>query len=175
MVAGTGNLASLRVIAKLGFRFEGHARARAVDGGGRLYDCYAFALLRTDERGVQRGAAGEGAAEESESPSSQEPGGLPDFSHGLVTAVAQDQADGTVLMVAHMDEEAFRRTQETRRACFWSRSRQQLWEKGATSGNFLTVHSITVDCDGDTVLLRVEPAGPACHTGNRSCFHNPVA
>jgi phosphoribosyl-AMP cyclohydrolase len=89
--------------------------------------------------------------------------------------VAQDQADGTVLMVAHMDEEAFRRTQETRRAWFWSRSRQQLWEKGATSGNFLTVHSITVDCDGDTVLLRVEPAGPACHTGERSCFHNPVA
>ena len=99
----------------------------------------------------------------------------PDFSGGLVTAVAQDADDGTVLMVAHMNEEAYRRTLESHRAWFWSRSRDQLWEKGETSGNYLDVDSVTIDCDGDAVLLRVHPHGPACHTGARSCFHNPAA
>ena len=99
---------------------------------------------------------------------------LPDFSRGLVTAVVQDEADGTVLMVAHMNEEAYARTRATGHAWFWSRSRERLWEKGETSGNFLVVSSITLDCDGDAVLLRAAPAGPACHTGARSCFHNPV-
>ena len=98
----------------------------------------------------------------------------PDFASGLVTVVVQDAGDGAVLMVGHMNEEAYRRTLETRRAWFWSRSRNQLWEKGETSGNFLDVESVTVDCDGDAVLLRVRPHGPTCHTGARSCFHNPA-
>ena len=98
----------------------------------------------------------------------------PDFSGGLVTAVVQDADDGAVLMVAHMDEEAYRRTLESHRAWFWSRSRGQLWQKGETSGNFLDVDSVTIDCDGDAVLLQVHSHGPACHTGARSCFHNPL-
>jgi len=98
----------------------------------------------------------------------------PDFSHGLVTAVVQDDADGAVLMVAHMNQEAYELTRSTGHAWFWSRSRERLWEKGETSGNHLVVRSITIDCDGDALLLRVAPAGPACHTGARSCFHNPV-
>jgi phosphoribosyl-AMP cyclohydrolase len=77
-------------------------------------------------------------------------------------------------MVAHMNEEAYARTLATGHAWFWSRSRGELWEKGATSGNFLVVDTVTLDCDGDAVLLAVSPAGPACHTGARSCFHNPV-
>ena len=98
----------------------------------------------------------------------------PNFADGLVTAVVQDAGDGAVLMVAHMDEQAYRRTLDTGRAWFWSRSRARLWEKGETSGNFLDVESVTIDCDGDAILLRVHSHGPACHTGERSCFHNLV-
>ena len=94
----------------------------------------------------------------------------PDFRRGLITAVVQDEADGTVLMVAHMNEEAYRRTLATKQAWFWSRSRAQLWEKGATSGNRMDVVSVALDCDQDAVLVRVHPHGPACHTGKRSCF-----
>ncbi len=90
---------------------------------------------------------------------------------GLVPAVAQDAATGEVLMVAWMNEEALRRTLETRQAHFWSRSRRELWHKGATSGNFLHVREVWIDCDGDTLLLKVEPTGPACHTGHPSCFY----
>ena len=90
---------------------------------------------------------------------------------GLVPAVVQDAATGQVLMVAWMNEEALQRTRETGQAHFWSRSRRELWHKGATSGNFLHVCEIWVDCDADTLLLKVDPAGPACHTGERSCFH----
>jgi phosphoribosyl-ATP pyrophosphohydrolase/phosphoribosyl-AMP cyclohydrolase len=89
---------------------------------------------------------------------------------GLVACVCQDAATGEVLMVAWQTEEALRRTLATRRATFWSRSRGELWEKGATSGNVLEVEWARLDCDGDTVLLGVVPAGPACHTGARSCF-----
>ncbi len=89
---------------------------------------------------------------------------------GLVPAVVQDAATGDVLMVAWMNEEALRRTEESGQAHFWSRSRQELWHKGATSGNFMNVREIWIDCDADTVLLKVNPAGPACHTGQRSCF-----
>jgi phosphoribosyl-AMP cyclohydrolase len=99
----------------------------------------------------------------------------PDFSAGLVTAVVQDVDDNAVLMVAHMNQDAYWLTLHTRRAWFWSRSRGQLWEKGETSGNFMDVDSVTLDCDGDAVLLRVHAHGPACHTGERSCFHNPPA
>jgi phosphoribosyl-AMP cyclohydrolase len=88
----------------------------------------------------------------------------------LIPAVAQDAKSGEVLMVAWMNAEALRLTRETGEAHFWSRSRGALWRKGATSGNVLRVEEIRVDCDADTLLLRVLPAGPACHTGARSCF-----
>ena len=95
----------------------------------------------------------------------------PDFSKGLVPAVVQDASTGEVLMVAYMDEEAWDRTRETGRAWFHSRTRG-LWEKGATSGHFMEVLDVRLDCDLDSVLLRVRPHGPACHTGARSCFFN---
>jgi phosphoribosyl-ATP pyrophosphohydrolase/phosphoribosyl-AMP cyclohydrolase len=88
----------------------------------------------------------------------------------LRAAIVQDATDGRVLMLAWMDDEALRRTRETGEAWFWSRSRRELWHKGETSGNTLAVEEIRDDCDGDALLLRVRPAGPACHTGSRSCF-----
>jgi phosphoribosyl-AMP cyclohydrolase len=94
----------------------------------------------------------------------------PDFGRGLLTAVVQDAATGQVLMVAHMNEEAYAATLRSGRATFYSRSRGRLWEKGETSGNTMRVMEVRLDCDGDAVLLRVDPRGPACHTGNRSCF-----
>ncbi|MGD1033099.1 MAG: phosphoribosyl-AMP cyclohydrolase [Candidatus Dormibacteria bacterium] len=97
----------------------------------------------------------------------------PDFSRGLLTAVVQDARTREVLMVAHMDRDAYAASLATRRATFWSRSRQRLWEKGETSGNTLRVVEARLDCDGDSVLLLVEPAGPACHTGATSCFAEP--
>jgi phosphoribosyl-AMP cyclohydrolase len=100
-------------------------------------------------------------------------GAVPDFSRGLVAAVVQDVESGEVLMVAHMDEEAWRRTRDTGRAWFHSR-RRGLWEKGATSGNYLDVVETKLDCDLDAVLLKVRAHGPACHTGARSCFFNDV-
>ena len=95
----------------------------------------------------------------------------PDFRKGLVPAIAQDNATGEVLMLAYMDETAWRRTLETGEAHYWSRSRQELWHKGGISGNVQKVRSICLDCDNDTVLLHVEQVGgAACHTGHRSCF-----
>jgi phosphoribosyl-ATP pyrophosphohydrolase/phosphoribosyl-AMP cyclohydrolase len=88
----------------------------------------------------------------------------------LKAAIVQDSTSGRVLMLAWMDEEAERLTRETKEAWFWSRSRQELWRKGATSGNTLAVDEIRDDCDGDAILLRVTPAGPACHTGSVTCF-----
>ena len=93
---------------------------------------------------------------------------------GLVPAVVQDADSGDVLMLAYMNEEAWERTVATGRAWFWSRSRAQLWEKGATSGNRMAVVEARLDCDDDAVLLRVHPAGPACHTGATSCFFTGV-
>src|SRR3954447_8527673 len=88
----------------------------------------------------------------------------------LRAAIVQDADTGRVLMLAWMDDEALRRTRDTGQAWFWSRSRQQLWRKGETSGNTLAVEELRDDCDGDALLLRVRPAGPACHTGSLSCF-----
>jgi phosphoribosyl-AMP cyclohydrolase len=88
----------------------------------------------------------------------------------LITAIVQDANTQKILMVAWMNAEALELTQRTKQAHFWSRSRKQLWLKGETSGNVLSVIEIWVDCDRDTILLQVEPAGPACHTGNTSCF-----
>jgi phosphoribosyl-AMP cyclohydrolase len=95
--------------------------------------------------------------------------------HGLIPAVVQDKDTGEVLMVAWMNTEALEKTQATGQAHFWSRSRKKLWRKGETSGNVLTVHEIRVDCDADTLLLLVTPAGPACHTGQRSCFYRVLS
>lgn len=94
--------------------------------------------------------------------------------NGLVTAVLQDAGTRDVLMVGWMDPEALRRTLETRRATFWSRSRQEYWTKGETSGNFLDVTGVRLDCDGDTLLVTAQPAGPTCHTGARTCFDEDV-
>lgn len=93
---------------------------------------------------------------------------------GLITAVVQDAYTRAVLMVAMMDAEALNLSRTEKLAHFWSRSRQQLWLKGETSGNFLKVREMMLDCDGDAVLLLVEPTGPACHTGAASCFHTLV-
>src|SRR6187399_904702 len=96
----------------------------------------------------------------------------PDFdSRGLVPCVIQDWRSGEVLTLAYMNAEALRLTRETGQAHFFSRSRQELWHKGATSGHTQAVKSIRYDCDGDALLALVEPAGPACHTGERTCFH----
>jgi phosphoribosyl-AMP cyclohydrolase / phosphoribosyl-ATP pyrophosphohydrolase len=92
----------------------------------------------------------------------------------LRPAIVQDARDGRVLMLAWMDAEAERLTRETGEAWFWSRSRGRLWRKGETSGNTLAVEELRDDCDGDALLLRVDPAGPACHTGSVSCFAPPL-
>jgi phosphoribosyl-AMP cyclohydrolase / phosphoribosyl-ATP pyrophosphohydrolase len=91
---------------------------------------------------------------------------------GLVPCIVQDWNTGEVLTLAYMNAASLRLTRETGEAHFYSRSRQELWRKGATSGNTLAVKAIRFDCDADAVLALVEPAGPACHTGERSCFHN---
>jgi phosphoribosyl-AMP cyclohydrolase len=93
---------------------------------------------------------------------------------GLIPAVVQDARTNEVLMVAWMNADALERTRQTGEAHFWSRSRQSPWHKGETSGNILRVQEIRLDCDADTLLLRVIPAGPACHTGARSCFYRSL-
>jgi phosphoribosyl-ATP pyrophosphohydrolase/phosphoribosyl-AMP cyclohydrolase len=91
---------------------------------------------------------------------------------GLAPAIIQDDLTGQVLMMAYMNREALQKTLETGETHFWSRSRQELWHKGATSGNRQKVRSIHYDCDNDTLLVLVDPAGPACHTGEVTCFHH---
>lgn len=94
--------------------------------------------------------------------------------NGLVPAVAQDAESGEVLMLAYVSPEALERTRETGRAHYYSRSRDELWEKGATSGHTQAVEEVRVDCDADTLLYVVEQAGGACHTGHRSCFYRTI-
>jgi phosphoribosyl-AMP cyclohydrolase / phosphoribosyl-ATP pyrophosphohydrolase len=91
---------------------------------------------------------------------------------GLAPCVIQDWASGEVLTLAYMNAEALAKTRETGELHLWSRSRNELWHKGATSGNTQAVKALRLDCDGDAILALVEPAGPACHTGARTCFHN---
>lgn len=93
---------------------------------------------------------------------------------GLIPAIIQDTSTGEVLMLAYMNREALERTLATGETHFWSRSRKELWHKGATSGNVQYVTSIMLDCDQDTLLIKVHPAGPACHTGAISCFFTPL-
>ena len=92
----------------------------------------------------------------------------------LIPAIIVDDTDGTVLMLAYMNEESLRRTMETGYTWFWSRSREELWNKGATSGHLQKVVSITADCDNDTLLVRVHQTGNACHTGSYSCFFRKI-
>src|ERR671933_476242 len=91
---------------------------------------------------------------------------------GLVACVVQDWRTGEVLTLAYMNREALDRTRATGETLFWSRSRRELWHKGETSGNVQAVRALRYDCDADALLALVEPAGPACHTGERTCFHN---
>jgi len=101
----------------------------------------------------------------------------PDFKkgNGLIPVIVQDDKTGDVLMLAYMNQEAWQKTQETGNATFWSRSRNSLWLKGETSGHVQVVKSVFIDCDDDTVLLRVEQiGGAACHTGYRSCFYRKI-
>ena len=93
---------------------------------------------------------------------------------GLVTAVVTAAGRGEVLMVAHMNADALAATRATGRATFWSRSRQALWVKGETSGNFLNVREMRIDCDQDAIWIIAEPVGPVCHTGARSCFYRRI-
>jgi len=94
--------------------------------------------------------------------------------NGLIPAVVQDAVTGKVLMVAWMNRESLQISMEKGLTCFWSRSRQQLWLKGDTSGNYQHIVSVTADCDRDTLLVKVEKDGPACHTGTETCFEYPV-
>ncbi len=94
--------------------------------------------------------------------------------NGLVTAVITDAADGTVLMVGHMNAEALQMTVNTGVVHFWSRSRQQLWKKGESSGHILNVDTMMIDCDQDALWIKARPDGPSCHTGARSCFYRRV-
>ncbi|HWI85540.1 MAG TPA: phosphoribosyl-AMP cyclohydrolase [Sphingomonas sp.] len=93
---------------------------------------------------------------------------------GLVTAIVTDSVSGELLMVAHMNADALARTADTGEAWFWSRSRKALWKKGETSGNVMQVTEMRIDCDQDAIWLKVDPAGPACHTGERSCFYRRI-
>jgi phosphoribosyl-AMP cyclohydrolase len=95
--------------------------------------------------------------------------------NGLITAVVTDADSHELLMVAHMNADALAATIATNEATFWSRSRGELWRKGVTSGNVMRVREMRIDCDQDALWLMVEPAGPACHTGARSCFYRRVA
>jgi phosphoribosyl-AMP cyclohydrolase len=92
----------------------------------------------------------------------------------LIPAIVQDVTNNEVLMLAYMNAESLALTLSTGKATYWSRSRNELWVKGATSGHYQDVHSISLDCDGDALLLKVTQTGAACHTGDRSCFHTPL-
>ncbi|MEJ6607960.1 MAG: phosphoribosyl-AMP cyclohydrolase [Candidatus Planktophila sp.] len=92
----------------------------------------------------------------------------------LIPAIAQDFKTGEVLMLAYMNRRSLESTLETAQATYWSRSRNEIWVKGATSGNTQKVLSLNLDCDGDAILMQVEQVGPACHTGDKTCFHNPL-
>jgi phosphoribosyl-AMP cyclohydrolase len=99
---------------------------------------------------------------------------LPYNEAGLLPAIAQQYDTGEVLMMAWMNRESIDETLATGQVCYWSRSRQQLWRKGESSGQVQRLKEMRLDCDGDTILLRVDQTGPACHTGRRSCFYNLV-
>lgn len=94
---------------------------------------------------------------------------------GLIPVIVQDEADGTVLMLGYASRESLKLTLDSGEVWFYSRSRKELWHKGSTSGNVLKVKSMMKDCDNDTILIKAEPAGPTCHTGERSCFFTDLS
>jgi len=94
--------------------------------------------------------------------------------NGLIPAIIQDNNTNEVLMLGFMNKEAFDKTIEDKKVTFWSRTRKKLWTKGETSKNFLIVKKIYIDCDNDTILIKAEPKGPTCHTGNKTCFFNEI-
>lgn len=96
------------------------------------------------------------------------------FLEGLVPAIVQHYKTGEVLMLAYMNIESLQKTLDTGTTWFWSRSRKSLWNKGGTSGNYQYVKSISMDCDGDSLLVKVDPKGPSCHTGNYTCFYREI-
>jgi len=122
----------------------------------------------TSLKQTERLAVGEGM------PLAEALDGLRWNAEGLVPAIAQQHDSGEVLMMAWMNREALDETLQTGRVCYWSRSRQKLWRKGESSGQVQVLKEMRFDCDGDTVLLRVDQTGPACHTGRRDCFYNRV-
>lgn len=97
-----------------------------------------------------------------------------DFSKGLVPAIIVEESTNEVLMLAYMNEESFQKTLQTKETWFWSRSRQALWHKGETSGHIQKVKEMIADCDKDTLLIKVQQTGPACHTGEKSCFFHQI-
>ena len=94
--------------------------------------------------------------------------------NGLIPAIIQDYKTNEVLMLGFMNKEAFEKTKKTKKVTFWSRTRNQLWTKGESSGNFLLVKKIYIDCDDDTLLIKANPKGPTCHTGNKTCFFKEI-
>lgn len=94
--------------------------------------------------------------------------------NGLVPVIIQEYKTNEILMLGFMNREAWEKTLKTKKVVFWSRIRNELWTKGETSGNFLLVHNIYIDCDEDSILIKAEPKGPTCHTGNKSCFFKEV-
>jgi phosphoribosyl-AMP cyclohydrolase len=92
----------------------------------------------------------------------------------LIPAIVQSASDNRVLMLAYMNEDSLKETLVSKYATYWSRSRNEIWKKGKSSGNFQKIIAISYDCDADAILLKVEQSGPACHTGESSCFHNPL-
>ncbi|WP_025854425.1 phosphoribosyl-AMP cyclohydrolase [Pseudomonas sp. CHM02] len=116
----------------------------------------------------------EGAAVGSRFPLEHVLDALPWNSDGLIAAIAQQHGSGEVLMLAWMNRQALKETLATGQVCYWSRSRQHLWRKGETSGNWQQLVEARLDCDGDAVLLIVDQQGPACHTGRPTCFYNAI-
>ncbi|MBO1624350.1 phosphoribosyl-AMP cyclohydrolase [Bacillus cereus] len=98
----------------------------------------------------------------------------PDFSKGLLPAIVVEEETKEVLMLAYMNEEAYKKTLETKKTWFYSRSRQALWNKGETSGHMQYVQSLYLDCDQDSIVIMVKQVGPACHTGEKTCFHYKI-
>jgi phosphoribosyl-AMP cyclohydrolase len=116
----------------------------------------------------------ESAATGDSVPLAQALGELPWNADGLLPAIAQQFDSGEVLMLAWMNQESLAETLDTGRVCYWSRSRRALWRKGETSGQVQSLKELRFDCDGDTILVKVDQTGPACHTGRRDCFYNLV-
>src|SRR5262249_3792570 len=153
---------------RLGWRGQAGAFLRSTDG--RRRECGFGGFVVSLRRAFDRGGEELFAQSWSGSAMSFDPKRVKFDEHGLVPAIVQDARTREVLTLAYMNEESLARTIETGQTWFWSRSRNELWHKGETSGNTQQVVSLASDCDNDAIVVLVDPAGPACHTGARSCF-----